>query len=439
MKDQVVKHSGVIHVQHKVSLMGQQVFNVLLAYARKSLETGGIHKIAVKDILKHVPSAGNVTHLRKILKEMCAPIEYNIFGKNKEDIWGFFALLPYAEIPKGSGICEYSFTEKMIELLANPRMYAKINLLIQKRYSGNKYGWFLYELCFDYKEIGKTPKISIERLKHYFGMEETQYKQFRIFNQKVINMALKDLNKQTDLNVEAETFRTERKITHIQFHIKRKRGFKSPAPLSLEELPETLELIQKQEEPPRHPQDLNPPKEIPDVPNESPLAEELKMAGVAAVEIQPIIKDYSPERINEAIEACRETAELRGGVRNPTGFIKAALRDGWQSNAGLERRKKQAEDEKRRREEAAQKTREDREKEKLQTEEEKYASNTDEEKLTYVLERSPNLKTEYEALTPENQEKLKAYAYETFSYFHNFGHPIMHIYREAKDLRTRQR
>lgn len=440
MKEEVVKHSGVIHVQHKVSLMGQQVFNVLLAYARKNLKTASTHKIAVKNILKHVPSAKNVKHLRKVLKEMCTPVEYNIFDKDKEAEWGFFALLPYAKIPKGSGICEYSFMDKMIELLANPRMYAKINLLIQKRYSGNKYGWFLYELCFDYKEIGKTPVMSIDELRHYFGMEGKEYKQFKIFKRDVINAALKDLNKQTDLNVTAETFRTGRKITHIQFHIKRKKGFKCPAPLNLKELPNALKHIQEQEKPPpRHPQDAPPIQEIPNIPDESPLAEKLKMAGVAAVEIKPIIKNYSPERIKEAIEACRETAELRKGVRNPTGFIKAALRDGWQSNAGLERRKKQAEDEKRRREEAAQKTREDREKKKLQTEEEKYASSTDEEKLEYVFERSSNLKTEYETLAPENQEKLKAYAYETFSYFHNFGHPIMHIYREAKDLREKQR
>lgn len=440
MRDKVVKHSGVVHVQHNISLMGQQIFNVLLAYAWKNLKTARTHKIAIKDILKYVPSAANVTHLRKVLKEMCTPIDLNIFGKDKKNIWGFFALLPYAKIPPGTGICEYSFTDKMIELLANPRMYAKISLLIQKRYSGNKYGWFLYELCFDYKDVGKTPSMSIDELKHYFGMKENQYKQFMIFRRDVINAALESINKQTDLNVKAETFRTGRKITHIQFHIKLKKGFKSPKPFNLEELPNALKHIQEQEEPPaRHPQDAPPIQEIPNIPDESPLAEELKMIGVAAIEIKPIIKNYPPERIKEVIESCRETAELRGGVRNPTGFIKAGLRDGWQSGAGLERRKKQAEDEKRRREEAAQKAREDTEKEKLEAEEKKYASSNDEEKLKYVFEHSQNLRAEYEALTPENQEKLKEYAYETFSYFHNFGHPVMHIYREAKDLRTRQR
>lgn len=405
-KKEVIKHSGVVQVQHKTSLLGQQIFNVLLAYAFNDLKTERTHRIEVSELMKYVPSAGNVTHLRKTLEQLCAPVKYNIFGKDKEETWGFFALLPSAEIKKGSGICEYSFTEKMIEMLANPRMYAKINLLIQNQYSGNKYGWFLYELCFDYKEIGKTPKISIEDLKKYFGIEKTRYTEFSIFKRDVIKAAIRDINAQTDMDVKVKTFRTERKITHIQFHLVQKKNFKSPSPLIERLKPANLEMAGK-----------------------------LKEIGASAAAAREICEKHQQEKIEEALQCFKEAEEKPKGVSNPTGFMKIALEEGWQSQATVKERKR-IEREKRFKEALeAEETEEKRQAELARKEEEKYAKSGNEERFEYVLENLSGFKESYDALDSENRNSLKEYAYYVFDNFTNFKSTYKHILEELGKLK----
>lgn len=401
-KKEVIKHSGVVQVQHKTSLMGQKIFNILLAHAFNDLKTERTHRIEVKELLKYVPSM-NATHLRKTLREMCVRVDYNILGKDKKETWGFFALLPFAEIKEGSGICEYSFMDKMIELLANPRMYAKISLLIQKRYSGNKYGWFLYELCFDYKDIGKTPVISIEDLKKYFGIEKTRYTEFNIFRRNVINAAIRDINAQTDLNIRDRTFKTERRITHIQFIFTRKKNFQSLSPLNLEALkPANLKM-----------------------------AKELKAVGVSAAAVKEICEKHSQEEIEEALQSFKEAEEKPRGVQNPTGFMKRALKEGWQSE-----RTRKLEREKRFKEaREAEKDEEKQRAELMKKEEEKYANSDNEERFEYVLENLSGFREVYDALSSHSRDLLKEDVLFIFDNFDSYKSTYKYIMQELQKFK----
>lgn len=402
-KKEVVKHSGIVQVQHKVSLLGQQIFNVLLAHAFNDLKTERTHRIEIRELLKYVPSAGNVTHLRKTLKKLCDPVEYNILGKDKEETWGFFALLPSAKIKEKSGICEYSFTYDMIEMLANPRMYAKISLLIQKRYSGNKYGWFLYELCFDYKEIGKTPVISIVDLRKYFGIEKTQYAKFNIFRRDVINAALRDINAQTDMNINVRTIRTERKITHIQFSFVQKKNFRFPSPLIEKLKPINLKM-----------------------------AKYLKASGASAAAVREICEKYRSEEIEEALQSFKEAMAKPKGVSSPTGFIKRALEEGWQSERTrkIERKRRFKE------ERNAEETEEKRLTKLARQEEEKYAKSNNEKRFEYVLENLSGFKESYNALDSKNQDSLREYACFVFDNFSNFKSTYKYILEELGKLKN---
>jgi len=295
----LIKPTGVIHIEHKISLLGQKLFNVLLAHAFPTLQETKIHTIPVKELLKHIPSAKNVAHLRKTLKEMCIPVEFNIFDKDKED-WGFFALLPQAYIKPGTGICEYAFTPKMVELMSDTSkmMYAKLTLLIQQEYRASKYGWFLYELCFDYKDVpggGKTKKLPLNLLRQFLGVKPHQYLKYRSLNQHVLKKALSDVNKRTELNITSEEYKEGRKVTHIQYFINLKKN--EPVNISSED-------------------------------GKTDYSSTLKLLGISDKIIKSSMVDYSIEQIEKALLVYKEEEQSKG-VKHPTAFFEESLKEGW--------------------------------------------------------------------------------------------------------------
>lgn len=428
--ENVIKPRQLIHIERKAPKMAQEIFNVLLKRAWPEMERGKTYSMPLKDLQYYVPSAKNATHVRKLLKTLDIRIEYNIFNKVRATS-GYFVLLPEAKliIEKGVGRIEYSFTNTMIEIFSARSMYAKINLLIQKQFKGSKYGLDLYELCFDYRKIKTTPFFPVDELRKYFGVENQKtYDSFKYFNKFIIKKGTQDINKYTDLTISSETRKEDRTITHIRFHINEKKDFRLALP-AFEDLsaPERRNSAEERE------------AAFQETTDDLDLGGELRKLGVSAAGVKETFAEYSIEQIKEAIQVCREAEEKPKGIVNPTAFIKNALKDGYQSDATIEKRKKQAADEKRRIETEAREAERRRIEEARRQQEERYANSTDEEKFEYVIEHSSNIQEEYEALTPENQKKLRKYSQTVFASFDRFESTYLHILREAKDLREKQR
>ncbi len=283
IKKTVIKHSAVIQVTHKISLLEQHLYNVLLAEAFNDLDSKkGFHSIKISEIKEYIPSIDNVAQLKTMLTNLHkTEITYNLFDKDKnkdwkQKEWGIFGFLSEAWIGKHNKICYFNFPSKLIPFLMNPTMYSKIDLELQKRYKGGKLGWNLYELCYDYKssiskEAGRTPAMTIDQLKDFSGIKKQTYQTYKSLNQRVILPAIKEINNQTDIHIDTEIKRVGRQISHISFIITDKTDYSNVPPL----IPLTG----------------NP--------------------GITESVLKRSRKKYSEEAIEEALQCCRETAEPR--------------------------------------------------------------------------------------------------------------------------------
>ena len=83
----------------------------------------------------------------------------------------------------------------------------------------SKYSIRLYELVLKWLSASKTEKYEIKILREKLGIMENEYKQFADFNKRVLDVAVKEINKLTDIRLSFEMFKTSRSITHIQFKI----------------------------------------------------------------------------------------------------------------------------------------------------------------------------------------------------------------------------
>ena len=317
-RDEFIKASPAIQIQSKITHLQRRVWNVLLANAYDELPNQDIHRVSVAELAK---SLGFNSHNEDYLKETLEAlvdciVKWNVLDKDKKERWGVAALLASAEIE--NGICTYSFAAHLRYKLYNPRIYTKLNLRLQNRFT-SRYALILWEICFDYfdtaRNHGETPFIPLNTFKELMGIALDDYPTFKTLNQRVIKPAIKEINELTNFFVEVEQKRIGRKIGELKFRISRLKEFPSVEPVQ-----ETFLF------------------DIEDLP---PVAFKLVQAGVSRKEALRIANQEWDAVDAAAIPEDREDftvyveekiglARNATSVKNAGGFIVKAIRENYQ-------------------------------------------------------------------------------------------------------------
>jgi plasmid replication initiation protein len=80
----------------------------------------------------------------------------------------------------------------------------------------------LYELLMQYKNLEKTPIIEITKFRQIMGLGDKEYQGINDFKKRVLELALKQINTQTDLTVTYEQIKSGRTITGFIFKMQSK-------------------------------------------------------------------------------------------------------------------------------------------------------------------------------------------------------------------------
>lgn len=195
----LVKASGAVQAPRVVSLLQQKVWNVLLANAYDDLSTKKKFEISMSELVGGVGFvSNNREYVKKAIRGLCKKVRFNLFEKDKRK-WGSYKLLLSVDIKRGK--CVYKYSPKLQALLYEPTEFALIDLEIQKKFK-SRYSLFLYELLVDYRAYGGPPQISIKKFRQYMGIKESSYTNFNQLNYQVIQKAIKEVNKVSDIFAE---------------------------------------------------------------------------------------------------------------------------------------------------------------------------------------------------------------------------------------------
>ena len=334
-RDEFIKASPAIQIQSKITHLQRRVWNVLLANAYDELPNQDIHRVSVAELAKSLGfNSHNEDYLKDTLEALVdCIVKWNVLGKDKKEEWGVAALLGSAAIK--NGICTYSFAAHLRYKLYNPRIYTKLNLRLQNRFT-SRYALILWEICFDYfdtaRNHGETPFIPLDTFKELMGIALGDYPTFKTLNQRVIKPAIKEINELTNFFVEVERKRVGRRIGELKFRLSRLKELPAAEPTQ-----ETFLF------------------DIEDLP---PIAVKLIQAGVSRKEAVRIAnqewdavdaatrpedrKDFAVYVAEKIGLACHAT-----GVKNAPGFIVQAIRENYQDpifQAQLEDRKQREQD-----------------------------------------------------------------------------------------------
>lgn len=100
-------------------------------------------------------------------------------------------------------------------------------LLEQVSNLSSQYSIRLYELLIKFKSIGNSEKYSIDDLRSKLGLGVNEYSTMSNFKSRVLDLAVNEINKKTDIQIKYDQFKDGRKVSHILFKFIKKKEKKT--------------------------------------------------------------------------------------------------------------------------------------------------------------------------------------------------------------------
>lgn len=216
----VKKNVAAIHVSGKLTLLQRKLSNVLLLNAYDSLIAKPSHRIDARTLCMMIGyNSNDMDTLKQALRSLAETLaEWDMLDDKGKQEWGVSALLSYAKLK--DGVCEYAYSPALAEKLHDPKVFALINLNIQKRFTSG-HALALYENCYRFVRTGSTGWWSLDLFRRLMGVDgSVYYESFKHLNAKIIKPAVAEVNKSSNIIITPETRKEGRAVTEIRFKIR---------------------------------------------------------------------------------------------------------------------------------------------------------------------------------------------------------------------------
>ncbi|MGR3570973.1 replication initiation protein [Brevirhabdus sp.] len=219
-RSSVRKNVAAIHVSGKLTLLQRKLSNVLLLNAYDTLVTRNRHSIDARTLCLMIGyNSNDMETLKQSLRSLAETLaEWDMLDDKGRQEWGVSALLSYAKL--SGGVCEYAYSPALAEKLHDPKVFALINLNIQRRFTSG-HALALYENCFRFVRTGSTGWWPIDLFRRLMGVDgSAYYESYKHLNAKIIKPAVAEVNKTSNIQLTPEVRKQGRAVSEIRFRIK---------------------------------------------------------------------------------------------------------------------------------------------------------------------------------------------------------------------------
>lgn len=211
--------------QIEVSRTAKHLLNFFLQYAQQEIKFNNHQGFEFEvDVMQINGLADIHTHdyerLKKSLIKLIQPVIL------RDDPKHFMALAPVTsiDIDVPNGLYKFELQPKVVKLLEQTDYFTKLHLS-EFNPLQSKHSIVIYEWLKRYENAPKIPKISMEELRKITNTSDV-YPNFTDFQKRVLEVAVKEINKHTDYTVSYTAIkgkaRTRLKVSEIQFEFKQK-------------------------------------------------------------------------------------------------------------------------------------------------------------------------------------------------------------------------
>lgn len=240
---EIRQHNVLTNARYDYTELQLDVFFFMLSRLRKD-QTTVKYELPIKELSSLTGKQYHLPYLRQATADMGSRMFEIEDKKSYRQIWMFQSV----HYLLGQGIIEIKLTEDILPYLFSLRdNFTSYTLAAALRLS-SKYAKRIYQYCSQWKDLGETKKYDIQEFKKMLGLLDEKgnekIKQIGQLREKVLDIAVKQINAHTELYISYKLEKRVRTYTHIVFTVK-SQALAEPIPFDLVATAQLLPGVQQ--------------------------------------------------------------------------------------------------------------------------------------------------------------------------------------------------
>ncbi|WP_259372588.1 replication initiation protein [Methylibium petroleiphilum] len=302
--DPYKKAVEIVHAlpRQGLSLLSRKVGNCLL---RQVVNVGprddAWYEIGISPLAQMAGfDSKDFAHLKSALRALMGLVfEWDVVTPvTKRRGWEAASLFPNVKIPPGAGVVRFQVNPELLPLIVKPEVYALIDMAVVRRFRRTA-SLALWEHCVRFERVGATSEVPWQTLRDILlgqSADSKTYNEFKYFKAKVLAPAIREINSESNHQVEMRMNYVGRFVSTIAFTIRPK----AEATDSL--TPETMHIVG-----------------------------EMVQIGVPQGDARRLAKMYGEAKLKGALQYTRDRMAdtKREPLSNPGAYFRHALHTGY--------------------------------------------------------------------------------------------------------------
>ncbi|POZ09076.1 replication initiation protein [Acinetobacter baumannii] len=225
----IVKDNALINASYNLELVEQRLILLAIIEARqngKGINTNDHLIVHASTYIEHFNVEKHSAYMS--LKEACKNLfarqfsyeEINPNGSSTQYTSRWVSKIGYT---KKEGTVHIIFAPDVVPLITRLEKHFTSYELEQVAQLQSKYATRLYEILIAWRSTGKVPEISLSEFRAKLGVSDSEYKIISNFKLRVLDVAVSQINKYTDITVTYEQHKKGRTIIGFSFRFKQKQ------------------------------------------------------------------------------------------------------------------------------------------------------------------------------------------------------------------------
>ena len=216
---EIRQHNALTNARYEYTELQLDLFFFIISKLRKD-EEDTIYQLDIRELSSLTGKRYNGAYLHKATADMGSRMLEVEDAKEYRQIW-MFQQIRYI---KGEGIIEFDLTKYVLPYLFQLKNnFTSYELAAALRLT-SKYAKRIYQICSQWKDLGETKKYDLQDFKKMLGLldEKGNEKMERIsqLREKVLDVAVKQINEHTELNVSYTLEKRGKTFKNITFTVK---------------------------------------------------------------------------------------------------------------------------------------------------------------------------------------------------------------------------
>jgi len=215
---EVRQHNALTNARYDYTELQQDLFFFIISKLQKDNKDS--YSLSVMELSKLTGKKYNAAYLHKATADMGSRVFEVLTEKSYKQIWMF----QQVEYHLGKGVIEFDLTRHILPYLFDLKdNFTSYELAAALRLS-SKYAKRIYQICSQWKDLGATKRYNIQDFKRTLGLLDDKgnekMKQIKELRERVLDVAVKQINEHTELHISYTLEKVGRSFTHIVFAIK---------------------------------------------------------------------------------------------------------------------------------------------------------------------------------------------------------------------------